>query len=78
MKRIVRFTDGIVAGDDMRQFSYCLLGYATDKYFKQRKQYDEYYFTEFKVELTIDVIESLSKEFYLEIGNTYLNIRNRF
>ena len=77
MTRIVRFTDGIVAGDDMRQFSYCL-GYDIDKYFKQRKQYDEYYFTEFKVELTIDVIEFLSKEFYLEIDNTYLNIRNRF
>ena len=61
MKRILIFNDGIIEGVYV-DFIVKLYPHLA-KNFTQRKQYDEYYYKEGEVELTINELDLLSNEF---------------
>ena len=67
MKRILRFNDGIIEGIYV-DFIIKLYPHLAPN-FTQRKQYDEYYYKEGKVELTINELDLLSNEFLKVIVN---------
>jgi hypothetical protein len=58
MKRKLEL-QGITSGDTVRDILEVFP--EIESSFEQRKQFDEYYFTQVEVELTIDKIESLTK-----------------
>ena len=59
MERTIRFETGLVTGADMRDF--LEIFDAKDKFFNQRKQYDEYYYNEFKTTITMEQLEKLAQ-----------------
>ena len=61
MKRILIFNDGIIEGVYVDFIVKLYPHLATN--FTQRKQYDEYYYKEGEVELTINELDLLSDEF---------------
>jgi len=76
MIRIIEFRDYLVSGDDMRLFLEIFKG--RENQFRPRKTYDEYYFTEFKVKVDLNVLETLSNNFTLEITSNTLTVINEF
>jgi len=65
MKRRLRLTN--MTGWDEREYILRCIPELKSQ-FRQRKQYEEYYFDEADVELTIEQIEMLSETFNLEIN----------
>jgi len=61
MKRILRFNDGIIEGVYV-DFIVKLYPHLASN-FTQRKQYEEYYYKECEVKLTINELNLLSNEF---------------
>jgi hypothetical protein len=59
MKRILHLEQGIIGGDTVRDILRVFP--EIENRFRQRKTYDEYYFDEATVELTIDIIGSLNQ-----------------
>jgi len=65
MKRTIRFKDGIIGGDDMEAVVEILP--KLEGSFRQRKTYFEYYFDETEIEITLEQLDELSKEFTVKI-----------
>jgi hypothetical protein len=66
MKREVNINNGIIGGYEKELIEKILpqlLGR-----FKQRKQYWEYYFNPIEIELSLENIENISKEFRIELN----------
>ena len=61
MKRIIRFNQGIIGGDNKEDLVEILP--QLESSFKQRKTYHEYYFTDTEVELSLEEVDKISKEF---------------
>lgn len=59
MKRILNLEQGIISGDILRDIIEVFP--EIENKFRQRKSYDEYYFTDATVELSIDKIQSLNQ-----------------
>lgn len=72
MKRIIRFNEGIIDGDDMRDI--CKILPELSSMFKTRKNYDEYYFTEVEIEITLEKINRLSDEYYIQMNYEMIKI----
>lgn len=68
----VRFNQGIITGDDVRDLLKVFPELETK--FKQRKHYDEYYFDEKVVELNIENLKKLSGLFKFEMYSNNLKI----
>lgn len=68
----VRFNQGIITGDDVRNLLKVFPELETN--FKQRKKYDEYYFDEKVVELNIENLKKLSELFKFEMYSNNLKI----
>jgi predicted solute-binding protein len=73
MIREVRINDSIVAGYD-KELIEKILPHLSDR-FKQRKQFFEYYFDPIDVELDLEDIENLSKEYVIELNWEQLIIK---
>jgi hypothetical protein len=72
MKRLVTIQDGVIGGVEKELIEKLLPQLIGS--FRQRKEYFEYYFNETEVEITLDDIERLSKEFTIEINWSELEI----
>lgn len=72
MKVEIRFNQGIIAGYEVRDLLEIFP--ELENNFKQRKQYDEYYFNSDVVELDIDKLEQLSNKFRFEMSGDDLKI----
>jgi hypothetical protein len=66
MKRTIRFTDGIIGGVEMKAVVEILP--KLEGSFRQRKTYFEYYFDETEIEITLEQLDELSKEFTIKIN----------
>lgn len=64
--RKIRFSSGIVSGDDMRDLLIFLP--ELEESFKQRKQFDEYYFDEKTVEISLINLDGLSNLFSFKMN----------
>lgn len=73
MVREVKINDGIVSGYD-KELIEKILPHLSDR-FKQRKQFFEYYFDPIDVELDLEDIENLSKEYIIELNWEQLIIK---
>jgi hypothetical protein len=73
MKKILEL-DGIVDGDTKRDLV-DIFPELAECSFGQRKSYDEYYYRESIVELTMDKIERLSKDYVITIGFDSVRIK---
>lgn len=68
MKRKLVINEGVILGDTVRDIVDILP--QLEKSFIQRKQYDEYYYNETDIELSIDIIQQLNSYcFNIEIGS---------
>ena len=74
MKKTLHFSSGIVNGSDMRELIKVLP--EMEVLFRQRKSFDEYYFEEAEVELTIEHVSKLSEEFTIEIVGSMIYLQN--
>ena len=72
MKRTIEINEGIIAGHDVDNII-DLIPQLKDS-FRQRQQFNEYYFDETEVDITMDQLEELSKEYDLKLGTTWLRI----
>jgi len=74
--RFLQFQNSPIDGDDVREV---LLYFPQlkDK-FKQRKNYDEYYFEDCFIDLTLNVIDDLSLRTYVDIDFRTITIKNRY
>lgn len=61
MKRIIRFNQGIIGGEDKDTLVDILP--QLENSFRQRKQYYEYYFEQTEVELSLENVDKISSEF---------------
>ena len=66
MKRIIRFNQGVVGGDDKETLVEIIP--QLESSFRQRKHYHEYYFDEIEVELSLKDIDRISNEFTIELN----------
>lgn len=66
MKRIIRFNQGIIGGNEADILINVLP--QTEYSFKQRKQFYEYYFTPVEVELSLEDIDKISNEFIIVLN----------
>jgi hypothetical protein len=73
MKRILEL-DGIVNGDTKRNLVE-LFPELKEHSFGQRKSYDEYYYRDSIIELTMDKIEKLSKDYVVIIDFESVKIK---
>lgn len=62
MKKKLLFEDGIIDGDKVRDIIKVIP--SIENSFKQRKQYDEYYYDNTEIEVTIDLIDSFINNGY--------------
>lgn len=68
MKRKLVINEGVILGDIVRDIIDILPH--LEKSFVQRKQFDEYYYNETEIELSIDIIQQLNSYcFNIEIGS---------
>lgn len=68
MKRKLVINEGVIRGDIVRDIVDFLP--QLEKSFVQRKQFDEYYYNETEIELSIDIIQQLNSYcFNIEIGS---------
>jgi hypothetical protein len=77
MKKQIVFKSGIVGGDDMREFIKIFPDMASS--FRQRHNFDEYYFDrsyDKEFEISIEQLDMLSKEFRIELNWAELIIVN--
>ncbi len=74
MIRIVEFKNHPVSGEDKRYIGCLIKG--INKNFKQRKQYDEYYFTPYQSNINEFIIENLSNDYVIEMSYSTLVIYN--
>ena len=72
MKRIIQLSQGIIRGEEVQSILEILP--QLEPSFTQRKEFFEYYFEETEVELTLEQIDKLSKDFGIEIGFDSLTI----
>jgi predicted RNA-binding protein associated with RNAse of E/G family len=72
--RKIRFSSGIVSGDDMRDLLIFLP--ELEKSFKQRKQFDEYYFDVETVEITLINLDGLSNLFSFKMNYDTIVLNN--
>jgi hypothetical protein len=61
MKRVLRFNHGIIGGMDKDALVQIIP--QLENYFRQRKQYYEYYFDQKEVELSLEDIDKISNVF---------------
>lgn len=73
MKRKIRLSSGIIGGADMLSLVE-ILPQLKDS-FRQRKEFFEYYFDETEVTLSLEDIDKLSSEFYIEVGYETITIQ---
>ena len=73
MKRKIRLSSGIIGGTDMLSLVE-ILPQLKDS-FRQRKEFFEYYFDETEVTLSLEDIDKLSSEFYIEVGYENITIQ---
>lgn len=73
MMRGISFNSGIIDGDDMREVLRVIP--ELENNFRQRKNYDEYYFDACTRTFTLDEINGLSREFIIELGFDNLIIK---
>ncbi len=73
MKRKIRLSSGIIGGVDMLSLVE-ILPQLKDS-FRQRKEFFEYYFDETEVTLSLEDIDKLSSEFYIEVGYETITIQ---
>lgn len=73
MKRKVIIDSGVIGGYE-KELIEDILPKLSDS-FRQRKQYWEYYFTETEVELTLQELDTLSKDFTIELSFDELKIK---
>lgn len=73
MKRLIRFNQGIIGGDDKEDLVEILP--QLESSFKQRKTYHEYYFTDTEVELSLAEIERISRNFVVLLDYEELIIK---
>ena len=66
MVREVRINDSIVAGYDKELIEKIFPQLSNS--FKQRKQFYEYYFKPIEIELSLEDIENISKEYAIELN----------
>lgn len=62
MKRNLVFEQGIIEGDTVRDILEVFP--EIESSFRQRKKYDEYYYDDTVVDLTIEVMEALNNKHY--------------
>jgi hypothetical protein len=72
MKRTIEINDAVVAGWEMENIVN-IIPQLKDS-FRQRQQFNEYYFDPTQVDITMDQLEELSKEYDLKLGTTWLRI----
>lgn len=73
MKRILELESGITMGDVVRDILTVFPEIQNE--FTQRKTYDEYYFNETEVDLTIEKIEKLNElNFIVKIGHESITL----
>lgn len=70
MERNLIFKDGgIIFGEDMRDI--LKIFPKLEPSFKQRKSYDEYYYTETKVEIeNLEIIEKINEDFNISLSSS--------
>lgn len=73
MKRILRFNHGIISGED--KYTLVQILPQLENYFRQRKQYFEYYFEQTEVELSLEDIDKISSEFIIILNYEELIIK---
>jgi hypothetical protein len=73
MVRILNFKDGIISGNEMR--SVLEIFPQLESRFRQRKQYDEYYFDPIEVEVSIEQMHLLSEEFLVAVNWESITLR---
>lgn len=73
MKRKIRLSSGIIGGTDMLSLVEILP--QLKESFRQRKEFFEYYFDETEVTLSLEDIDKLSSEFYIEVGYETITIQ---
>lgn len=73
MKRLIRFNQGIIGGDDKEDLVEILP--QLESSFKQRKTYHEYYFTDTEVELSLAEIERISRNFVVLLDYEELTLK---
>ena len=72
MKRTIEINEGIIMGYDVDNII-DLIPQLKDS-FRQRQKFNEYYFDEIEIDITMDQLDELSKEYDLELGTTCLRI----
>ena len=72
MKRTIEINDSVVAGWDMENIVN-IIPQLKDS-FSQRKSFNEYYFDETEVDVNMEQLEALSKEYGVKIGSEFLQI----
>ena len=70
MERLIQINDGVIGGFE-KELIEKILPSLSDS-FKQRKQFWEYYFNEKIINLTLEDIENISKEFAIELCESTL------
>lgn len=73
MVRILNFKDGIISGNNMR--SLLEIFPQLKSRFRQRNQYDKYYFDPIEVEVSIEQIHLLSEEFLVAVNWESITLR---
>lgn len=73
MKRILRFNQGIIGGEDKDTLLEILPQLQNS--FRQRKRYYEYYFDQTEVELSLEDIDKLSSEFVVVLNYEEITIK---
>lgn len=66
MKRIIRFQESVISGED-KLFIVEILPQIKDS-FRQRKTYFEYYFNETEIEITLEQLDKLSNKFAIKVN----------
>jgi len=72
MKRTIEINDSVVAGWEMENIVN-IIPQLKDS-FRQRKHFNEYYFTETEVDINMEQLEALSQEYSVKIGSEFLQI----
>jgi hypothetical protein len=72
MKRTIVINDSVVAGWDMENIV-SMIPQLKDS-FRQRQQFNEYYFDETEVDANMEQLEALSREYGVKIGSEFLQI----
>jgi len=74
LKRKIKFTNGIVSGDDMRDLLEIIP--ELEDSFTQRKSFDEYYFNGKYIEISLENLDYISNMFSIRMNYDEIVLEN--